>query len=450
MSNPTPYTRRQFLERGVLLASAGATLPTFLVNTGHALAGQQRADVSSLAGVPEDRVLVVVQLSGGNDGLNTVIPYGMPVYHRERARLRIAQGVLPLNEELGIGLHPALQPLHELVGEKNAAVVQGVGYPNPTRSHFASMDVWHAGDTQAQGSRGVDRGWIGKALDHDLTQRQAKAKRTGKPFDDPYAGLASVAIGSVAPSALRSEQARPVTFERPDLFRWIAEGKHPAIDRAYDALHHRATETGEAGEAAEPPRDTSADFVYRTALDARAASDRVRKALEQDPKTSFPRGKLADQLRTVAAMIRAELPTRVYYVALGGFDTHAGQTWRHQNLLGELAKSLAGFQKELDATGHAGRVVTLTFSEFGRRVRENASQGTDHGAAGPVFLTGEPVRPGLLGEHPSLIDLDRGDLKHTVDFRSIYASVLEDWLGLDSHAALGGRYPKPNLFKHTA
>ena len=149
-------------------------------------------------------------------------------------------------------------------------------------------------------------------------------------------------------------------------------------------------------------------------------------------------------------MIRAELPTRVYYVALGGFDTHAGQPWRHQSLLSELAKGLAGFQQELAATGHADRVVTLTFSEFGRRVRENASQGTDHGAAGPVFLTGEPVRPGLLGEHPSLIDLDRGDLKHTVDFRSIYAGVLEDWLGLDSHAALGARYPKPNLFKHTA
>ncbi|MFW5682999.1 MAG: DUF1501 domain-containing protein, partial [Phycisphaeraceae bacterium] len=385
MSEKTPYTRRQFLERGVLLASAGATLPTFLVNTGSALAGQQRADVSSLAGVPEDRVLVVVQLSGGNDGLNTVIPYGMPVYHRERGRLRVTEGVLPLNEDVGIGLHPALRPLHELVGEKKAAIVQGVGYPNPTRSHFASMDVWHAGDTDAQGSRGVDRGWIGKALDHDLTQRQAQAKRAGKPFEDPYAGLASVAVGSVAPSALRSEQARPVTFERPELFRWLAEGRHPAIDRAYDTIHHREAVTQPA---ASPPHDNAADFVYRTALDARAASDRVRKALEKDPKTSFPRGKLADQLRTVAAMIRAELPTRVYYVALGGFDTHAGQPWRHQNLLGELAKSLAGFQKELDATGHADRVVTLTFSEFGRRVRENASQGTDHGAAGPVFLTG--------------------------------------------------------------
>lgn len=447
MPEKTPYTRRQFLERGVLLASAGATLPTFLVNTGSALAGQQRADVSSLAGVPEDRVLVVVQLSGGNDGLNTVIPYGMPAYHRERARLRITEGVLPLNQDVGIGLHPALQPLHELVGEKNAAIIQGVGYPNPTRSHFASMDVWHAGDTDAQGSRGVDRGWIGKALDHDLTRRRAKATRAGKPFEDPYAGLASVAVGSVAPSALRSEHARPVTFERPEHFRWLAEGKHPAIDRAYDTIHHREAATQQA---AGPPHDTAADFVYRTALDARAASDRVRKALEHDPKTSFPRGKLADQLRTVAAMIRAELPTRVYYVALGGFDTHAGQPWRHQNLLGELAKSLAGFQKELAATGHADRVVTLTFSEFGRRVRENASQGTDHGAAGPVFLTGAPVRPGLLGDHPSLVDLDRGDLKHTVDFRSVYAGVLEDWLGLDSRAALGGRYPKPNLFQRSA
>lgn len=441
MSDATPYTRRQFLERGVLLASASATLPTFLANTGSALAGQQRADLASLPGVPEDRALVVVQLSGGNDGLNTVVPYGMPAYHRERQRLRIADGVLPLNEDLGIGLHPALRPLHELIGETHAAVVQGVGYPNPTRSHFASMDVWHAGDTDARGSRGVDRGWIGRALDHDLTQRQANAKRAGKAFEDPYAGLASVAVGSTAPSALRSERARPVTFERPELFRWVAEGQHPAIDRAYDALHDRPPDAGP------PTGDTAADFVYRTALDARAASDRVRRALEKDPSTSFPRGRLADQLRTVAAMIRAELPTRVYYVALGGFDTHAGQPWRHENLLGEWAGAIAAFQKELQATGHADRVVTLTFSEFGRRVRENASRGTDHGAAGPVFLTGRAVRPGLLGEHPSLTDLDRGDLKHTVDFRSIYAGVLEDWLGLDSRAALGGGYRKPDLFK---
>ena len=437
MADPTPYTRRRFLEQGLVLASATATLPTFLSHTGSALAGQLRSDLSSLPGVPQDRVLVVVQLSGGNDGLNTVVPFGADAYHKARRGLAIGDA-LPLDDTQGIGLHPALRQFHELVGRGQAAAIQGVGYPNPNRSHFASMDVWHAGDTDAQGSRGVPTGWIGRALD-------TRMPKPGEQTDDPYQGLAAVAIGREAPSALRAKRARPVTFENANLYRWAPSGKHDALDQAYEALHDRprAEAMPAAGAAAGP--DARA-FVYRTSLDARASSARIRRAVDTDPQTDFPNHGLARQLKTVAAMIRAQLPTRVYYVAQGGFDTHAGQAGRHQNLLRQFAQSMAAFQRELDATGHADRVTTFAFSEFGRRVSANASGGTDHGAAGPVFLMGDRVKAGLLGKHPSLTDLDRGDLKFNVDFRSIYTALLEDWLGVDAQAALDGRFGKPELF----
>ena len=200
-----------------------------------------------------------------------------------------------------------------------------------------------------------------------------------------------------------------------------------------------------AGQDAQPSTDDPAKFLQRTALDAQVASDRVRKAARQKLETKFPNHGLSRQLKLVANMIKAELPTRVYYVAMGGFDTHAGQSWRHGNLLKQFAESMQAFQTELAATGHGDRVVTFAFSEFGRRVSENASAGTDHGAAGPCFVFGKSVRSGLLGEHPSLTELHRGDLIHTVDFRNIYAALLGPWMKLDTRAALGRSYRPINL-----
>ncbi len=420
MIDERAFTRRRFLQSGLVMASTVGTLPHFVQAAASAIAGEPGIP-GNRPGVPEDRVLVIVQLSGGNDGLNTVVPFGVDEYYKLRRRIAVPKtGVITLDKAAGIGLHPSMKPVAALADDGLATIVQGAGYPNPNRSHFASMDIWHAGDTLD--SRG--HGWVGKAMD---------VVTGGKPGEEN--ATACVAIGREAPLATQGKHIKPVTFERADLFRWGAQGLDDALDSAYHATQRQKTEAKDDEEWA-----NQAAFLRRTALDAQIASDRIRRAVARGTETKFPGGGLANQLRLVAAMIRAELPTRVYYVGMGGFDTHAGQTWRHANLLTQFATAMQAFQNELKATGHDGRVMTMAFSEFGRRVAENASQGTDHGAAGPMFLFGPMVRPGLLGEHPSLTKLDKGDLIHTVDFRSVYAGVLEQWMKADSKKVLGKVY----------
>jgi len=417
------FTRREFLYTGLAMVSTVASVPGFLTRSGRALAAPDGA-LASRPGVPDDRVLVVVQLSGGNDGLNTVVPFGFDEYHRARPGIGVrAQDAIALDTTRGIGLHPNLADLADMVHDGLAGIVQGVGYPNPNRSHFASMDIWHAGDTRD--TRG--RGWLGRALDHaDDTDRL------------PDKGLACIGIGGEAPPATRGERVQPVTFERADLFRWAGSDLHPALGDTYRSLQA-------PGNAL--PEDDPASFLFRTAMDAQVASDRVRRAVAGRTSTRFPANALARQLEMVAKMIRAELPTRVYYVATSGFDTHATQNGSHPRLLREFAQAMRAFYRELDATGHRRRVLSLAFSEFGRRVRQNASGGTDHGAAGPMFVFGDAVQPGLIGEHPSLTDLDGGDLKHRIDFRGVYADVLDGWMKLDSAAALGRRFAPAGVLR---
>jgi len=439
---PSPFTRREFLYTGLGFVSTIATAPSFLMRSGRALA--DTSGLTSRAGVAQDRVLVVIQLSGGNDGLNTVVPFGRSAYHDGRPRLAIAEAdALKIDAALvgkgqdGIGLHPALKGLHGLMHDGQAAVMQGVGYPNPNRSHFASMDVWHAGDTRAAGSGTVAHGWIGKAMD----ARHAERLEAGHKGH----GMACVALGSEAPMATRGKDVRPVTFARADDFRWAGEQIHDDLAKTYEQL--QAGPPASAGGGASGTEDDATAFVFRTAMNAQAASDRVRQAVRRKSEVAYPGNGLAQQLRLVANMIKAELPTRVYYVAMGGFDTHAGQAYRHQNLLTQFSEAVTAFQQELKKTGHSQRVVTMAFSEFGRRVKQNASQGTDHGVAGPMFLIGDHVNPGLLGAHPSLTNLDKGDLIHTMDFRRVYADVLGNWLKIDPAAALPGRFDPAGVLR---
>lgn len=424
------YSRRLFMQHGLVFASMSSTAPLFLQRSALGMLAPEGCMLSSRPGVPEDRVLVVVQLGGGNDGLNTVVPYGDRAYHNVRPRLAVPEpgkgsndrpAALVLDESRGIGLNPNFDGFMKLLDEGTASIIQGVGYPNPNRSHFASMDIWHTADHSGRGT-----GWIGRYIDNVCA---------GAPSPE-----ASISIGRETPLAMHGDTQTPVNFDSAELFRWLGEDLSQSSKSSYDAINR-------AGVSGSVDPDSQLGFLMRTALDAQVSSARIRAAVAKAPLVTYPRSDLARQLRIVSAMIRDELNTRVYYVSMGGFDTHANQYFQHGALLRQVGDALNAFQRDLQAHDNDGRVLTMVFSEFGRRVAQNASGGTDHGTAAPMYLVGPSVRPGLLGEMPSLTDLDRGDLKHSVDFRSVYATVLEKWMGADASKVLGRVHPLADVLK---
>jgi uncharacterized protein (DUF1501 family) len=403
-------SRREFLRASTLVALT-PTVPAFLAQTARAAAPAR-----------DGRVLVVVQLGGGNDGINTVVPFTDPGYSKYRKVLRLpADRLLKVNEELG--LHPAMGAAAKLLEGGRLAIVQGVGYPNPSRSHFKSMAIWHSANVNLPKEDVVDAeskavyGWIGQALD------QGRKPADGAP-------AAQFVGGGSMPLALRSRRSVASAITRPeDSVLALKGGIRPA-----------SAEGGGGG-------DLSA-FVRRSTLDAYATSERMAAVLRaEDRGASYPATGLAGRLRVIARLIKGGGGTRVYYTSQDGYDTHYVQAQLHAQLLGELSGALKAFLDDLAAARLAGRVAVLCFSEFGRRVQENGSQGTDHGSAGPVFLAGPGVKAGVLGATPSLLDLQDGDLKMSVDFRRVYAGVLEDWLGLPSRPALGGDFAKLALFR---
>ena len=409
-------SRRRFLHDalgGSALLSFGLTAPAFLGNSANALAARGTA-----AG---QRILVVVQLSGGNDGLNTVVPYRDPLYARNRIALRISENaVLKLAD--GVGLHPQLAALATLWEEQQLAVVQGVGYPNPNRSHFESMDIWHSCQRDTSGPR---TGWLGRMLDRTRPEGDP-------PSGEAQQGAAALHLGrGELPLALVARRTAVPSIDSLDAFRLRATGGALAGPELREV----------AAAATDDDRGSLAQFVQQSTLTALDASHKLQESLAGGSATAgYPGFGLASKLQTVAQLIDADLPCRIYYVSLGGFDTHASQASAHSSLLNELSQSLAAFLADLQARGHQDRVMVMTFSEFGRRVKENASGGTDHGAAAPMFLLGSQVNAGLIGPHPSLSELDSGDLKHHTDFRQVYAALLEDWLDCPSAEVLGGRF----------
>jgi uncharacterized protein (DUF1501 family) len=446
MSNdPTMFSRRLFMRNGLVLGSAAATVPAFISSSAQAMVLRMlEAGVTSVPGVPDDRILVVLQLGGGNDGLNTMVPFGMGEYYKARPAIGIpADQVLNVGGD-GVGLHPALRGLKAMYDEGLMGVVQGAGYPNPNRSHFKSMDIWHTADMNGTGD-----GWLGRYLDAECCG-YGKGE-SGKPDGSKQAekkpatveGMPSIAIGRTAPLALNGRAAKPVSFETADLFKWSGEDIHESLKDPYHEINRR-------GEARDVPEDSNAAFLLRTAMDAQVASDQIRKAVAATPLVQYGNTGVARDLQMVAKMIRAGLKTRVYYVSHGGFDTHAGQggaQGNHARLLQQWGDAIKAFYDDLKKQGNDQRVLTMSFSEFGRRVNQNASQGTDHGTAAPLFMFGPMVKPGVLNGHPSLKDLDQGDLKHTVDFRSVYAGILDGWLKGDSKYALEGTFRPFDVLK---
>jgi uncharacterized protein (DUF1501 family) len=398
-------TRREFLTHGLGLVGVGASLPNFLV--GAALAGEP-------ARAADGRILVVLLLSGGQDGPSCVVPYAHDGYAKVRKLTFIAPDqVLKLNDE--VGFNPKLAGLKELYDQKRVAVIQGAGYPNPNYSHFESMDIWQAGDPRG---KKAGSGWLGRYCDGALPGRT-----------DPALMLAIG--GGVAPLAITGKEHPGLSFHRPESFKYTGHRNDPERSSAYARLNSACE------------GNASLEFITKTAVGANQTSEKIRElAAAYKPASAFPTSHLGRSLGTVSALIAGNLGTRIYFVSLGGFDTHADQRGAHDNLMADLNASLMAFQADLAAQGNRDRVLVMTFSEFGRRPEENGSRGTDHGSAGPMLLIGPAVKAGVHGKHPSFEDLNpQKNFKHQVDFRSVYAAVLERWLGAPSRPVLGEGFP---------
>jgi uncharacterized protein (DUF1501 family) len=374
-----------------------------------------------------DRALVVLELAGGNDGLNTVIPFDDSRYHDARPALAIRKGsALPLADgDTGgagsgpgpaeLGFHPALRALYELYREGAVAVLQGVGYPNPNRSHFRSMDIWHTARPEVEG---VETGWLG-----NVVSRHRES-------------IAALDVGDERlPLALAGAVQVP-TLQNLDWVDFLSTDRGREMRRRLGSLT-----------AAERRGDV--ERVRGLAQSTLGQLDKILEVRGQPVPVDYPESHLADRLKWVGQLIGGGFPSRIYYVSQGGFDTHAQQRDAHEQLLRRVGDAVAAFYRHLKSLGAAGRVVLLVFSEFGRRVRENGSLGTDHGVAAPVLLVSGAVRGGLHGAHPSLVDLDDGDLKYHTDFRRIYATLLEDVLGVPSEPILAGRFEKLPLLERT-
>ncbi len=397
-------TRREFLDISLAssaVVSLSAIAPQFLL---------QAAEEKSQA---KDNILVVVQLSGGNDGLNTIVPYGDDVYYRSRKKLAVAKkDVLKIDDY--VGFHPNLSGFDELLQQKKLAIVQGIGYPNPNRSHFESMDIWH---TARRKNQARNTGWLGRYLDNSTRKNNLN--------------VPAIHLGSgKQPLALTALNVRVPSISTIDNFK-LRAGQEKQTAQMIDRI------------TAQKRKESNSllGFVQTSTTSALTSSKKVQQATK-DYKTDikYPNYDLAEKLKKVAMLIDAGLSSRIYYLTLGGFDTHSAQAAGHEKLLTELGGSLNAFIQDISKHGHGERVLLACFSEFGRRVQENASAGTDHGAAAPMFLMGDKVKAGLIGKHPSLTKLQGGDLKYHTDFRQVYATILEKWLQSPSETILGKKY----------
>jgi uncharacterized protein (DUF1501 family) len=413
-------SRRRFLNTSLssstLVAMGSTTIPTFLSRSADAA-----RDAKS-----NDRILVVVQLLGGNDGLNTVVPHGNDGYNRGRRALRLAAGQLhKITPE--IGLHPSMGGMAKILERGRLAVVQGVGYPNPDRSHFRSMEIWETASVKND-AQALETGWLGRALD----------ARPAKPGDDPpglHVGDRSM------PLALKTRKTEVPSVESLESYKLQLTGTEQEKQTERMALNRLAGIDRQGG-------DPLLSFISRTTLAAYESSGRLeRLAQKKQSGPKYPNFGLARRLELIAQIIKADFGTRIFYTSLDGFDTHANQLGTHAALLTELSDSVAAFHDDLAAAGDGDRVALLAFSEFGRRVQENASQGTDHGAAAPVFIVGPVAEPGLVGSHPRLDDLDDGDLKFHTDFRSVYATLTADWLNFATEPVIGNGFKTMPLFR---
>lgn len=392
-------SRRRFIQH-TGLASASMLVPGFI----KALGNQPflKAD--------NGRVLVVVQLSGGNDGLNTVIPYQNDIYYKMRPSLSsVADGSLRISGELAF--HPSMVGMAELYDQGLLAVINSVGYPNPNRSHFRSMDIWHSG---SDADKHINNGWIGRYLD-------ASCKGCAEP-------TLAVEIDDSLSLAMKGEGINGIALRDPDTL--------------LKSTNDRFTK-GLVAELPDYSADSDVSFLYKTLTETVSSAAYLHeKSKIYKSSVAYHDSDFGKRMKLLAELIISGSKTRVYYISLGGFDTHAAQLFSQQRLLKTYADSIKAFFDDMALNGRLNDVLVMTFSEFGRRVKQNASNGTDHGTANNLFLLGAGLKKqGILNEAPNLEDLDNGDLKFQVDFRQVYATILSQWLNVDSTQILGREFP---------
>ena len=347
-------------------------------------------------GFAADRqVLVVIQLNGGNDGLNTFIPYDSPAYYDVRKTIAIPKDQVLKAAAGGMGWNPAMTGFADIQQAGDMTVVQNVGYPNPNRSHFRSIEIWQTG---SNANEYLNKGWLGRYLD-----------ATCAP-DEP---LGALNIDNIENPALMGIISHTLTMQDPEKFERQLKALTADSDMHLD-------------------ENPNLDFVRKLMINSFEGSDQIKKALAQSKNTppQYPKHGLAKNMEWIAKMVKGGLPTSVYYTGLGSFDTHSNQLNKHKNLLTELSESVKAFYDDMKTAGLKNNVTVLIFSEFGRRVKDNGS-GTDHGAAAPVFIIGGGNQGKIIGNNPDLLNLDNGDLKHQFDFRSVYATILKQKLGID-------------------
>jgi uncharacterized protein (DUF1501 family) len=438
MNNPLFTTRRDFLRTTLLGGALAWTVPSFVAQTFSALHAQADGALTQVATGKDGPILVLIQLAGGNDGLNAVVPYTNDFYYKARPTIAIpAAQILKLNDTLG--LNPAMAGFKNLFDAGHLSVVNGVGYPNPNRSHFRATEIWQ---TASDEDKYLADGWLGRYFDNACQGC------------DP---TVAINIGPRLPQAFSSHTPTGISLENPDSYRFMGSGKDDDETLAYRSMYtpnpdenvfdssanSGASVSMVSGTVTLQNGQSALDFLERTSMDAQVSSDKIRAiAAKTTSAAPYPATALANNLKLVARFIAGGLPTRIFYVSQGGYDTHTGQRGAQDNRLRELSDAVKAFTDDLTSIGAFDRVMIMTFSEFGRRVAENGSQGTDHGAAAPMFVIGNTVKAGLLGRYPSLApaDLFQGDIRYNVDFRGIYAGVLEDWLKTPSAPILGRQF----------
>jgi uncharacterized protein (DUF1501 family) len=415
------YNRRDFLQIGSTLIATSATVPAFLTRTAWAAAEGQPS---------RDRVLVVVQLTGGNDGLNTVVPYTDEQYRRLRPKLHLADAKLHKLDDR-VGLHPSLGGLAKLFQKGQACVVQSVGYPNPNRSHFESMAIWHTAPSDEQLQQGkaavAKRGWLAQAIDQRASLE-----------DQSRASLAlRIGIGEMPQALLGCRVQIPSIGDLDHLKRRTG---------LLDASVVREQLVG-WNPASGELKNSLLSAARSSSLAVQATADQVERMQVAEVSAKYPSNDLAKRLRSIAQLVQGGFPASIYFTEQAGFDTHSRQADTHENLLRKTGDALRAFVEDMTKNAVGRPLLVLVFSEFGRRAAENESQGTDHGTAAPVFLLGSGTVPGVHGPYPDLVNLVDDDPVFGVDFRAVYATVLQSWLGVSSESVLGKKFDAPTILK---